>query len=88
MDDGLYESLINEQLDGKLQAASDVVSVVEGVDNADQPIVLARYVRAALERKLTVTRDPLARVALVNALLADIAAADEAIAHLLDNYSN
>ena len=80
MDDGLYESLVNEQLQRELQSAADLVSVIAHVDNADQPLVLARYVRAALERKLTLTRDPSARIALVNALLSDIAHAEEAVA--------
>ena len=55
MDEGLYESLVNEQLQRELQSAAHLVSVIGHVDNADQPLVFARYVRAALERNLTLT---------------------------------
>ncbi|GAB2638822.1 DEAD/DEAH box helicase [Kribbella swartbergensis] len=59
--------------------ADGQVAVLQSVDEADQPEVLARHVRDAVLRTLGSTRDQTARVALVNDLLQRLAAHDDSL---------
>ena len=68
--EGLYESLITQELAARLAAHGDLVPDEHGVDDADQPEVYARHIRDAVRRALAAERDPDRRVALANRLLA------------------
>lgn len=82
MQEGLYESLLTQQLQRELdrvQAGDQVESLLARIDEAEQPEVLARHVRDATHRLLSATRDPLRRVQIVNALLDQLDAADDSV---------
>jgi len=78
--EGLYESLLTQQLQRDLeraQSSDQVEAVLARIDEAEQPEVLARHVRDAAHRVLSSTRDPLRRVQIVNAILGQLDAADD-----------
>jgi len=66
---GLYEALLTAGLEDRLAVRDALQAHVDAVDPADQPHVLARHVHGALERTLAGTRDPAARIRIVNELL-------------------
>lgn len=66
---GLYEALLTELLSDEVKRSGLQESVVEGIDDADAPHVLARHVAAAVQRHLISVKDGEARVLLVNELL-------------------
>ncbi|MDQ2757342.1 MAG: DUF3427 domain-containing protein [Actinomycetota bacterium] len=68
--EGLYESLITQELAARLSSRGDLVPDEHGVNDADQPEVFARHIRDVARRALTAERDPDRRVALANRLLA------------------
>lgn len=70
MREGLYESLITEDLAARLAGLEGPTAALGEIDAADQPHVLARHVAAQVERALAATRDPAQRLELVNGLLA------------------
>src|SRR5699024_9878355 len=80
MHEGLYESLVTEQLERDLGSQPHLDSIVKPVDRAEQPDMLARHVKDAVHRVLSATSDPDPRVALVNALLAQLAQVDDTVA--------
>lgn len=82
MQEGLYESLLTQQLQRDLEQAQrsdQVESVLARIDEAEQPEVLARHVRDATQRALASTRDPLRRVRIVNAILDQLDAVDDGV---------
>ena len=66
---GLYESLLTLELDGQLAQNADLEAEIGSIDAIDQPHVLARHLQVVAERVIAATKDPVARVALVNALI-------------------
>jgi superfamily II DNA or RNA helicase/HKD family nuclease len=74
MESGIYDALVTNGLLEAIGSADGQVAVLRGVDEADQPEVLARHVRDAVLRTLGSTRDQGERVALVNDLLQRLAA--------------
>lgn len=66
---GLYESLLTLELDGRLAQNADLEAEIGSIDAIDQPHVLARHLQVVAERVIAATKDPVARVALVNALI-------------------
>ncbi len=80
MDLGLYETLITQSLATRLELIS-ANATTGPVDLADQPHVLARHVYEMTQRVLeSTTRDETDRVALVNALVNHLEAAEEQVA--------
>lgn len=71
MQEGLYESVINSDLQVTLESIEGETDVV-GVDPADQPHVLSAYIAAVVEQRLSAERDPAKRLSVVNALLTAI----------------
>ncbi len=79
MPEGVYESLLTRGLQGRLPSVSGLEIMLELVDEADQPHVLARHVASVTERVLKGKRDASARVQLVNALLTQLAEPDQEV---------
>src|SRR3954470_8429031 len=73
---GLYESLVSQELESGLAALSNLDVVIRGVDAADQPLVMSRYVQSLVEDALNATKDPSQRLLLVNSLVATLANTD------------
>ena len=73
---GLYESLMTADLETRLTQTVDLIVEFGEVDLADQPHVLARHIYQSATRALANTRDPEARVRLVNSILAQLEAPD------------
>ena len=71
MDQGIYESVLTEQLSA-LVAASELIPDIGGIDPGDQPHVLARHVAAVVQRALEARRNPEDRMSLVNGVIAVI----------------
>jgi superfamily II DNA or RNA helicase/HKD family nuclease len=69
MEEGLYESLVTEDLAARLGLLDGLTPSLADIDPADQPHVLARHVAAQVERALASTKDPAQRLELVNGLL-------------------
>lgn len=76
---GLHESLITEELSAALAEVSGQLVEKAPVDEADQPHVLARYLYDAAHRKLASIRDANGRLELVNSLVEELAAPQEAV---------
>lgn len=74
--EGLYESLITEELEKRLREDSPHVAFRADVDEGDEPEVLARHVRDAVLRALKATKNRESRVALVNALIEQLGSSD------------
>lgn len=66
--EGMYDAVVTRSLLERL-TAEHLARHVEGLDDADQPAVLARHVARAIERALDVRRGEGKRVALVNRIL-------------------
>ncbi|NCD20901.1 MAG: DUF3427 domain-containing protein, partial [Actinobacteria bacterium] len=73
--EGMYDAVVTRSLLERL-TAEHLARHVEGLDDADQPAVLARHVARAIERALDVRRGEGKRVALVNRIL-ELAQAEE-----------
>src|SRR5680860_828727 len=69
MREGIYESLVTTGLARDLGALGHLRQVLESVDEADQPHVLARHIRNVALSSLEATKDPTQRLKLVNDLL-------------------
>lgn len=78
--EGLYESLITQELDARL--AADVLHLTNRgqVDEADEPEVLARHIRDAALRALRGERNRDARLDMVNRLVDHLGALDLTLA--------
>ena len=69
MERGLYESLITAGLQDRLASLHGLRAEIDALDVADQPHVLSRHLQTVIERALSATKDPTARLKLVNGLL-------------------
>src|SRR5688572_26572009 len=67
--EGLYESLITHELEGRLSAATDHIVSRSRVDEADEPEILARHVRGVVARALRDERNSERRLAIVNEIV-------------------
>lgn len=70
--EGMYESLLTARLEKLLAERPDDTRLIYDVDSGDEPHVLARHVRNAVERALRDEKDPAHRRALVNRILAQL----------------
>lgn len=76
--EGVYESLITEQLQKRLDRAGAVLAS-QAVPDGDEPDILSRHVAQAVSRVLRGERRPAARVELVNRLLEVLGADEDAV---------
>ncbi|MGB3829798.1 MAG: DEAD/DEAH box helicase family protein, partial [Ornithinimicrobium sp.] len=74
--EGLLESLITEELQRRLGTQNDLEAHIEGLDQADEPHVLARHLARVVETELS-GRKPETRREVVNALLDRLDVPDE-----------
>lgn len=82
MQEGLYESLLTEQLYRELSARPDLDPKYDSIDDGEQPLTIARHLTPLIERSLSVAATPQDRVDLVRRILAalpDSAAMMEAV---------
>ncbi len=75
--EGLFESLITEELERRLLTVGDLQAGIHGIDAADEPHVLARHLARVVKSELTRRRNPAERRAIVNTLLDHLDAGDE-----------
>ncbi len=75
--EGLYESLITKRLREALDDLDVLTPLTGRVDEADEPEVLSRHVRAAVLRALHGETDPDRRRELVNQILEDLKAHED-----------
>jgi len=80
VDEGLYESLLTNELSVALKALGDLVPTVAAIDPADQPHIMARHIGEAVTRTLDDMKDPTARVELANRLIALLGADVDTVA--------
>lgn len=66
---GLYEELLTRQIEQMLEATPQLDREIAGVDDAEQPHVLARHVADALVRRLRQERTPEGRIRVANEVL-------------------
>lgn len=76
MDEGLYESLLTDRLENDLVARPDLLAQFAAVDEAEQPLTLARHLAPLIERALRTARTADERTALTRAILAVLPEAD------------
>ena len=73
--DGLYEQIINKELDAEL-SGTDKLSLTAPIDPAEAAKVIAKYIAAVAERELTDLKerggDLQAQIALANRLISDL----------------
>jgi len=74
--EGLYESLLTEQLQQQVGAGEDWVSEIAQVDDAEMPLVVSRHLTPIIEKTLSRIRDPIDRLDIVHRLLAVLAERD------------
>lgn len=79
MKEGLYESLVTTGLVNDLAEVSHLETELAGVDSADAPHVLSRHIAEAAQRALTSVKSPEQRLALTNALLAQLDSLDDVV---------
>jgi len=77
--EGVYESLITERLQRRLDEAGAIRAARQAVPEADEPEVLSRHVAQAVARVLRGERRPEARVELVNRILGVLGADEDAV---------
>ncbi len=70
MHEGLYESLLTERLNRALAERADLRPEIGPVDDAEQPVALARHLTPLIERALRAARTPQDRVDVVRRILA------------------
>ncbi|MEN3298628.1 MAG: hypothetical protein V7633_686 [Pseudonocardia sp.] len=80
LESGVYETLRTPRLERQLEQVAELVPRFAKVEDADQAHVLARHVAAVVRRALLDQPDADSRQALVNDLLAGVAAHDEQLA--------
>ncbi|GAA3567418.1 DEAD/DEAH box helicase [Microlunatus spumicola] len=81
MEQGLYEQLLTQGFRSQLAQEVGLEQLVSGVDEGDQPHVLARHVESVLQRALAATADPERRLTLVNDVLAVLSATTDTVVH-------
>lgn len=76
---GLYEHIINQETDRKIQEAeqSGLVCVQQPIDDAESPQMLANYLANAIRQKLEDTEELQDRVNLVNRIMIDAGLLDD-----------
>lgn len=82
MEPGVYESLLTARLHQALAASPGIVTDLQDVDDAEQPLVIARHLSRLIEQSLRLARTPEARIAIVRDVLSalpDPEAVQEAI---------
>lgn len=72
MREGLYEHVVTAGLELSLDSLQGLEREVGEVDKADQPHVLTRHLATALHSRLASIKDPVARLAAANSVLAAI----------------
>jgi superfamily II DNA or RNA helicase/HKD family nuclease len=77
--EGLYESLLTEQLQQQAASSGDWVSQIARVDKAELPLVVARHLAPIIEKALSRVRDPAQRLDVVHRLLAVLAEDGDAV---------
>src|SRR4051812_20109584 len=68
MEEGLYESIVTEELGDRLAGLS-LSPALRRVDEADLPHVLSRHIAVTVEQVLSATRGVDERLSIVNAVL-------------------
>jgi superfamily II DNA or RNA helicase/HKD family nuclease len=71
--EGLYESLLTEQLQHALNSADGLVSDIARVDPAELPLIAARHLAPLIEAALKSVREPAERLATVKRVLSALA---------------
>jgi superfamily II DNA or RNA helicase len=77
--EGLYETLITQALEQRIEGLSEPEIYRAVVDEADEPEVLARHVRDVTLRALRGERSPERRLALVNQLVGSLGAEQDSL---------
>lgn len=76
---GIYEHIINQETDRKMQEAeqSGLVCVQQPIDGAESPQMLANYLANAIRQKLEDTEEQQDRVNLINRIMVDAGLLDD-----------
>ena len=76
---GIYEHIINQETDRKIQKAeqSGLVCVQQQIDSAESPQMLANYLANAIRQKLEDTEEQQDRVNLINRIMIDAGLLDD-----------
>lgn len=76
---GIYEHIINQETDRKMQEAeqSGLVCVQQPIDDAESPQMLANYLANAIRQKLEDTEEQQDRVNLINRIMIDAGLLDD-----------
>lgn len=76
---GIYEHIINQETDRKMQEAeqSGLVCVQQPIDDAESPQMLANYLANAIRQKLEDTEEQQDRVNLINRIMIDAGFLDD-----------
>ena len=76
---GIYEHIINQETDRRMQAAvqSGLVCVQQQIDSAESPQMLANYLANAIRQKLEDTEEQQDRVNLINRIMIDAGLLDD-----------
>ena len=76
---GIYEHIINQETDRKIQEAeqSGLVCVQQSIDTAESPQMLANYLANAIRQKLEDTEEQQDRVNLINRIMIDAGLIDD-----------
>lgn len=76
---GIYEHIINQETDRKMQEAeqSGLVCVQQPIDGAESPQMLANYLANAIRQKLEDTEEQQDRVKLINRIMIDAGLLDD-----------
>ncbi|MEI8082859.1 MAG: DEAD/DEAH box helicase family protein, partial [Actinomycetes bacterium] len=69
MEPGVYESLLTARLQQELTAHPELVSDFQDVDEAEQPLAIARHLARLIEQALRAARTPEARIAMARDIL-------------------
>lgn len=69
MEPGVYESLLTARLQQELSAHPELVSDIKDVDEAEQPLAIARHLARLIEQALRAARTPEARIAIARDVL-------------------
>lgn len=70
--EGMYESLLTARLEQLLTERPEDTRLIYDIDSGDEPHVLARHVRTAVERALHDEKEPAQRRDLVNRILGEL----------------
>lgn len=76
---GIYEHIINQETDRRMQEAeqSGLVCVQQPIDDAESPQMLANYLANAIRQKLEDTEEQQDRVNLINRIMIDAGLLDD-----------